>query len=218
MLETLKRYIGTVCEVRNLENELLFPARVMRVVDDLSLSLELASLDGTSLIIRAYDTPVKITLRNSKDGLLVLGGRVYISNDMFWRVSSVSELQKSERRGFFRINATDANGYVSLIADASPGDEHVYPAKVIDVSLSGVKFISEHRFSTTSLLYLSNVVLTQEDLPFNFKCSIHGDLQEVKLGYVYRCSFASISDKETDRLCKVIFTLQRESLKKRGYS
>lgn len=216
MKDTIEFFLGTPCEIKTMNNDLLVFGRMDKVIDENTVSVVIVSLEREeALPMIAYGTMVKIVLRKG-DEMMIIGGTVYICNEKFWRINSISQYQNYERRGFFRVS-TAARGYVS------PGSkekalivkEETYPARLVNISLSGVMFISEHDFNQVDLLYLHSLFLTDSTDTFSLICTIVAkEVSEDGKGIRYRCTFGDLDAKTSDQLCKAIFELQRESIKK----
>ncbi len=226
METTLKRYLNAICEVKNMDNELFFQGRLKAVSrihpadregEDI-LAIDIYPIEGMRLPIFSYDVPLKINILNTKHGTLTVGGRVYIANDEFWRVSSITAYNNFERRSFFRVNLSvdgtveresDENGFKDI------SDTEKFPVKMIDISLSGVFFAANTRFNSGDRVRLSNIFLIDGEPPFNFSCRIMRTGGESLHGTLYGCEFEQMDLRESDRLCRAVFTLQREAVKKR---
>lgn len=213
MKELLNQYKNATCEVKTMENDLLLLGKVREIVDGLSLSIDIVGTDGSPLPQFQYGVPVKLNLYSSTHGMLVIGGRVYMTNPAFWRVSNISQYQHIERRSFFRV-VTHAAGLVSSLP--TPGQEPppAFAAQLINISLSGVLFSAACSLDEGELVQLYRVRLVDDMPPFAFCCRIRSVETTSKDVQLYRCSFENLEQKETDRLCKAVFALQRELIKK----
>lgn len=227
MEETLKNYMNAVCEVKNMNNELFFQGRLKAVsrinntdrFEEDSLAIDIYPVEGMRLPIFDYDIPLKINILNTKLGTLTVGGRVYIANNDFWRISSITAYNNFERRSFFRVNLSiegkvereaDENGFKDVVDGVD-----AYPVKMIDISLSGVFFAANAPFSLGDKVKLSSIYLVNSEPPFNFDCTIIRIGGESLHGILYGCEFDDLGQKESDRLCRAVFALQREAVKKR---
>lgn len=162
-----------------------------------------------------YGFSVKVCL-HSGDSLLILGGRVYLSNPTFWRISNLSNLQDFERRGLFRVPAripAKVRLFNMLTLPGEPEDEGA-DCKLVDISLSGVKFATERFFDDSSRLELVSLMLPEDPEPYTLACEIVRREENNATGYVYRCKFIELTPKLSDRLCKAIFVLQRNSIRR----
>ena len=211
-IENLEQYIDCTCEIKSMENELLVLGQVYQVLDSLSLSMDIVNKDGGPMPTAHYGLPVKLCLhRNNK--LLIIGGRIYLTNDLFWRISNLSELQSCERRGLFRVPVHQP-AKVRLFSEEPAAEGEGADAKIVDISLSGIKFVSEQFFDSASQLELFDLMLPEDAEPYEFRCQIVRRDESERAGYVYRCKFLPLPQKLSDRLCKSIFVLQRNSIKK----
>lgn len=225
--EKLLRYLDTICEVKTMENELLVVGRVKQVVSKLSLCLDIIEAEGNLMPLTFYGAPLKIVLHSSANGMLVIGGKVYLCNKAFWRVSNLVEFQNVERRGYFRVS-TDATGMAAplvnvntagIVSETEDGEEvqepPTYSVQLINISLSGVLFVSEHRFAAMQYLHLHSFQLSDDPTPFSLVCRVRRCDEETSAGYLCRCSFEDVHQRDSDRLCKAIFAVQREIIQKR---
>lgn len=213
MKDILEKYVGSACEVKTLENDMLFLGRVRNVVQGLSLSLDIVSSDGSLLIGSRYGMPVKLSIYKNSSNMLIVGGKVYMANADFWRISNISQYQNYERRGFFRVQA-NTDGFVSQETAGNDGAEE-YSAHVINISLSGILFSCNNRFSENQIINLSAVRLGEDKWPFSFRCTVKRSDEESPMGFLHRCQFLDMAQRESDRLCKAIFSMQREAIRRR---
>lgn len=221
MKDFLSRQINSICEVRNMENELLITGRIRKILEvDSSaeegrLAVEIVALERDSLPYAPYDLPVKINLFGSDGGRHTVGGHVYIANKVFWRINKVSKLSDLEKRDFFRIRV-GAMGKAYSQKHTNPEEEPIpVPIKIIDISLSGILFRTEELFQINDLLYIFDIRLCNDAPEFSTFCTVRrietGPEDEV----LYGCSFEDLSEKEEDSLFSTIFNLHRLEIQKR---
>lgn len=217
----LSRQINSICEVRDMENELLMTGRIYKVLEVDSnaeegrLAVEITALERNSLPYAAYDLPVKINLFGSDGGHHTVGGHVYIANEVFWRINKVSKLSDFEKRDFFRIRVA-ATGKACSQRDMNPEEEPVpVPIKILDISLSGILFRTKRSFQINDRLYIFDIRLCNDAPEFSTFCTVrrieNGPEDEV----LYGCSFEDLSEKEEDSLFSTIFNLHRLEIRKR---
>lgn len=221
MEDFLGNYINSVCEVRDMENEMLVAGRIRKIlkVDDKSedggLAIEIVGLNWDSLPSAPYDLPVKINLFGNSTGYHTIGGHVYIANKVFWRINKVSKLSDVEKRDFFRVRAC-ATGKVYSPQKANSEEEPTsFPIKILDISLSGILFKTEESFQINDLLYIYDIQLCDEAPQFASLCTVRRISSGRDSGILYGCSFDSLSEKEEDSLFSTIFNLQRLEIQKR---
>lgn len=213
MKDILKKYVGAACEVKTLDNDLLFLGRLRSIVDDLSLSVDIISSDDSPLFTWRYGVPVKLSLYKGPGNILIAGGKVYMANADFWRVSNIIRYQNFERRSFFRVQA-NTGGLVSRACEEGEEVEK-YQACIINISLSGVMFSSAKQFAENETVVAESFFLAEDRKPFALSCIVkHSDDSPTGL-FMHRCQFLDIGEMESDRLCRAIFSLQREAIKKR---
>ncbi len=218
-----EKYLHSVCEVKTLENELLCIGKVHGIGDS---TLEIVSSNGESLPLIAYHTPVKISIYGGDSDMLVVGGSVYIAHEKLWRISEVNQYQNFERRDFFRVKVTckgegirhvepELNQEIIKENMTENEEERPFEVSVVNISLCGILFACEERFRIHDEVDLSGLRLIRQAPEFSFHCKIRRLAGENRYGTLYGCTFENMTQRATDDLCKAIFELQREELKKR---
>lgn len=218
MEQKLEAFTGGTCEVRNMENDLLLRGRLDEVINEgATKSLIIVGLKGEDLPVLRFGSRVKAAVRSKSGEVLIVGGAIYIANEQFWRLNNIVEYNNGERRAFFRVGAK-AYGSVHPMGDEDEerdNSEVETQARLVNISLSGVLFATPAKFYESQRVYLSEFCLGSDPRPFAVKCIVRKCGGESAFGSLYGCSFEDLSDKESDRLCRAIFELERESLKKR---
>lgn len=215
----LLKYVGAVCEVKTMENDLLLHGRIRTVFDgeEGESALELISMNGSEMPMVQYGMLVKLHAFSNEYGLLPLGGRVYIAGSSFWRITGITQYGNAERRQYFRVRVR-GEGFVSLRPDpAVPGKDTppVYPMRVLSASLSGVLIEANAFFRLKDILQLTDIRLDEDFAPLSARCSVQRiDLNRPR-GVLYGCRFEDLDDKATDRLYSTIFELQRREIRRR---
>ena len=216
MKELLESCINSACEIKTMENDLLTPARISAVSEEYGLSIEITSLDNRDLPAIAYNLPVKINIFNKEHGLISIGGNVFISNTVFWRITNIEKFGDGERRGFFRIRSS-GRGMAYSVSGADPSSLQqidAQPFKLVNVSLSGILIESNAVYNINDDLYVYDMVVNQKGAPFSAVCRVKRIDARPDGGILYGCNFEDLNSRESDRLCKAIFDLQREAVYK----
>lgn len=218
MQQSLESFTGGACEVRSMENELLLRGRLDEVINEgATKSLILVGLKGEDLPVLRFGTRLKVAMRSKGGEVLIVGGAIYIANEQFWRLNNIVEYNNGERRAFFRVG-TKSTAIVHPMGTQTEeldNAEVEAPARLVNVSLSGVLFATEAKYYESQRVYLSNFMLGSDPKPFEAKCIVRKIGGESAFGFLYGCSFEDMSARESDRLCKAIFELERESLSRR---
>ena len=212
--QELEKCLNCRCEVRTMDNTLLFLGRI-RSVAPFEEMMELVTTDaGEPLPLVFYNTPVKLNVAASDGTQLSLGGNTYISNADFWRVADITLFNNFEKRSFFRVRCSQT---ATL---AIPGDEEAeQPIKLtsirlFDISLGGIGFLCNEELSVGDELEVFDLTLAPGQDPFSFPIVIQrrGNLRVE--GQEYGASMGEVSMQETDRLCSILFHLQRSELQR----
>ena len=209
MAKVSNEYDNAFCEVKTIDNELLLLGRVFNIVYEPTLTFDIRSSDGEKLLNMPFGSPVKLALRKNSD-FSVMGGLIYATNEKFWRISDITTYQNVERRQFFRVKS-HAKSQITKVGN----DDGSRSASLVDISLSGVKFTSDAVFSIDDKIGIFELSLTQNCPALSFTCSIVEQILVSPALYSYRCKIEDISNSSSDLLCKAIFELQRDDIKKR---
>lgn len=213
----LKKYVGSICEIKDSKNQLLAIGNV-------------SSYDGTILEIRYRDSNnmmlppnmlIKISIMNERLGFKMVVGKVYLGDYDFVRLSEVMTLMDYEKREFFRINV-DVPAQV-FREDVSVQQAHnsAIPrveTRIKNISLSGCYFVSNQKFEIGArlsiLLALSTglAVFPIEMQRIVDKTADESLADEDMVGY--GCEFLNYSQRQSDALYKFIFDKQLEFLRK----
>lgn len=231
LIKQLKENIGALVEVRSNENDLIYVGKLSAVGE---MNITVSEDKNGSLPPPIYNMEVKLNIRGPHLSLMVLGGRVGMSGEDFWCVNTLRHYKSSENRNYFRQRVS-ARAVVSRVAlydipdadayrvnpEVVPGEEvdaeeKPVPARLVDISLGGILFGSREMFAQGELVELTNVMLLTDELPFKFLCKIlRVDTQSRPDMVLCGCKFEQMPEREQDRLCRAIFVLQRNELRKR---
>lgn len=216
MIEELQQTIGAPCEVRTMDNDLLAVGKIKSVGDSV---LDVVSQDGDRMPAIFYNTPIKLNIFSGKAGKLALGGNVYITNEDFWRISNIMVFERFEKRGFFRVR-TDAFAHIltdpdSLPEPGKPDMRLSFDVQLFDVSLGGAGFWCPRSIAQEKELIVSNLRLQTKEEPFTFRASVRRCGSECGKGYPIGVNIEEMDQRELDRMCRLIFVLQREEIRKR---
>lgn len=230
MLALPEEYIGSLCEIKSLANDLLAVGRIIKTDHE---ALEITATEGERLFLLEYRLPIKIFVHNSKLGSTVLVGITYLSTENFMRAEEVRPLQNFERRGAFRVNLNVTGTLTPLlsekqqaeldlrIAEASPEEaeqiekELTTEVRIADVSLTGARVISRQPLRLGAKYYLEFIPL---NVPMEFCIEIQRHIRETNGEHHYGCSFFDFTEKQLDVLCKDLFQLQRLEKNRRRMS
>ncbi|WP_458863342.1 PilZ domain-containing protein [Acidaminobacterium chupaoyuni] len=223
MRELLNNYIGSVCEVCTMENEILFSGRIRQVLetDDKKdgIALELVAAGGEALPVVPYGLKMKMHVFHKTHGLLALGGQIYIANSNLWRINSVTQYGNTERRAFFRVKV---NGR-GAVCGCSPAEGSARPAcpgqnteiRVSSISLAGLLFEADESFSIGDILQLETVRFGEDFPSFHLCCCVCRIDLETGTKPQYGCRFENLEEKTADQLYSAIFELQRREIARR---
>ncbi len=213
MNHILKGYENAVCEIKTMENELIFHGRIVKTGQEGNKDfIEVRLRRDDTMPLYPYGTRVKIDCIGRR-GIRSLGGVLYIANEGFWRLTDLDELSAIERRGFFRINA---HGYADVTRGDAPFGTAPVTASLVNVSISGLLFRAPIYLSRGDIINISRIVFDGVDAVFSFKAKVRRVVETSnEKVMLYGCEFVEPRPGEIDRLCGVVFKLQRDAAKKR---
>lgn len=220
MLPLPQEYVGSICELKSLDNRLIAVGRIIKIDFE---ALEIAAGEDEYMPLIQYRLPVKIHV-HSQHGNRVLVGITYLSTDRFTRLEEVKPLQDFERRGAFRVNSgvqgtlsplisqTQRRAFEEKLASLPPEEAEALEAKtfcrvnVVDISLTGVRLSSPRPLHELEQFILE---FQPVKLPMSLHIKVERLIRMPDETLQYGCSFVDIQDRQTDLLCRDLFTLQR---------
>lgn len=217
----LTDYVGSVCEVRTMENDLLLAGRLRAVLLDNNgeQAIELISLDGGEMPNAAYGLFVKISVFSGKAGFLSLGGKIYITHGTFWRINDIRTYGENERRDYFRVK-TRTLAKVTGPLKAQEEERRTCKCYVTSVSLSGTLIAVNDEncwFHEGEELQINGLKIEEDrnsDI-FTVKATVKRIVHQNNGDRLYGCKFTDMTEKDTDRLCQAIFAKQRLDIQHR---
>ncbi len=216
MAEPLGRYENGRCEIRTMENELLSYGVLDAVLEeDDTPSVVIVPRGGDVMPSLRMNTMVKLAVMQRGLPSIFIVGRIYLSTDEFWRISQVRVLADGERRGYFRVGTGNTHVELEPILPAEDGSDQRHQVILSNISLSGVRIITERRYALGEQLRLNNVRLGDKLMGFPLYCTVRTDFGDCPAGRIYGCSFDDMASRETDTLCQAIFDLERQALRRR---
>lgn len=204
-----KEYLGSLCEIRSLSNNLMALARICNIRPRI---LEMVGYIDGQIPIMAYQMPVKIYTHNLRAGTCILGGIVYLSSSEMVRVENVELIQDHDRRGAVRVNAH----VQALLYQVHPDNldnqyNNLYTpcidVEIMDISLSGLQITSHVLIGIGQKYYIDFTLLKR---PLHFFIIVQRLVDGCGHKNICGCSFCDVTDRETDTLCRVLFDLQRQ--------
>lgn len=221
MLALPQEYIGALCEIKSMDNDLLAMGRVIKIDRE---ALEISAEDGERMPLLQYRTPVKLFIHHTREPLRILVGVVYLSTENFARMEEVKPLQDFERRGAFRVNTNvtarltalmdedEQDNFDTALASASPeqAEEMLarceFEVRVMDISLTGLRLHSPQAMAQGARYYVEFVLL---DTPMSFCIRVQRLIRMPSGDTQYGCIFFDFSQRQMDILCRELFQLQR---------
>ncbi|MGN1482113.1 flagellar brake protein [Porcipelethomonas sp.] len=203
-LPIAKEYEGSVCEIKTMENSLIAIGKIKDVTEKyvriINKKKELKVVD--------YGKLIKVNIFNTQIGFRVIVGNVYTSTRGEISIVSVVSLTNKERRNFFRVDMDlDAKAYSSFSSKA-------VDIKVLDMSLSGLRFSAPKEFGIGSMISVELDLNKKKNLTFPCKIvRVIGENKEDE--FQYGCEFVSGKNDNSDALCSFLFQKQREFLNSR---
>ncbi len=204
-------YAQSVCEIKSMDNALVAIGRIKRVTEEY-----IRIYNGKNeLRVLNFGEELKINIFNTKLGFKVVVGKVYTSTEGELSVADVSILTDRERRNFFRVDMElDAT-----VIYRDRGPSHTLDIKILDMSLSGLRFKANHEFKEGSIVSVEVDLRTDKKSRSKletFPCKIVRIIENEKNNELqFGCVFTHEPDEASDSLCSFLFKKQREFLNSR---
>lgn len=155
------QYNGSICEVKGLNNTLLGTGTFQWVDDD-----TVEAIDKSGGLPRLSSRArVKLIVHNSRLGIQVVAGKVYVSDVDILRIKELESFAEYEKRRFFRQNIDHSATLLipegMLKENGEPMPPRV-PVRVKDVSLCGLLFESAYPFQVGDEMCISMTTVHNE--------------------------------------------------------
>lgn len=221
MLALPQEYIGSLCEIKSMSNDLLAVGRVIKIDRE---ALEISGEDGERMPLLQYRTPVKLFVHHTRQPIRIQVGVVYLSTENFARIEEVKPLQDFERRGAFRVNTNviarltalmdeaEQDSFDAALAAASPEQAEDMLARcelevrVMDISLTGIRLHADQVLTQGARFYIEFSLL---DTSMSFCIRVQRLIKMPSGDTQYGCIFFDYSERQMDILCRELFQLQR---------
>lgn len=212
-LPIVKEYAESVCEVKTMNNTMIAIGKIKDVTEKY---VRIYS-NKNELRILSFGEELKVNIFNTKLGFKVIVGFVYTSTKGELSLINSSVIADKEKRKFFRVDM-DIDAKI-IFRKRGPSQE--IDVKILDMSLSGLRFKSNHKFEKDTIV---SAVL---DLSIDgkgkrknhtFPCKIVrviNDENDKDNEIQYGCEFTGDHDESSDALCSFLFKKQREFLNSR---
>ena len=210
-----KEYANSVCEIKSMSNILIAVGRIMEVTEKY---IRISS-GKNELRVLNFHEEIKVNIFNATLGFKVIVGEVFTSTPGELAISDVSMLTDRERRNFFRVDME----LEASILYRRRGPVHELSAKVLDMSLSGLRVQVDHEFfedDVISVVVDLRTSKTAKKKICTFPCRVVRVIESAERGELqYGCEYTSKQDDVTqDALCSFLFVKQREFLNSRNRS
>ena len=203
-------YRDSVCEIKNLRNDLLTVGRIYAIGDE---DIEFANFEDDKMPILPYKSPVKVYIFNNRVGFKILLGTVFISTDAFMRITNIRSVQDQERRGYFRLNVKTLTNIYEIDPETETVDIDPYGVLLEDISLSGLQISIDKPMKMGTKIAVEVCLIKRKLL---FSCEVVRQAPSDDDRYHYGCLFYNQSERQIDDLCYDLFQLQRTEMRKRS--
>lgn len=196
-------YLSSVCEVKNMTNELVATGAVTEITPEY---IQITDRTNSMIALR-FGTKVKVSIFNTRLGFRVVEGKIYVSNHEFMRIVEINNLLEEEQRTSFRVRTT-IRGRVFQKGEAMVASGGI-GILIEDLSLGGALLRSSENFSRGEQLTLQ---FTLEHLVLQLVGNICR-IKRLENGVTeYGFAFEEIPEAQQDALCAYLFRRQREQL------
>lgn len=210
----LSDYVNSICEILTLENRLLLVGSLQKYdANAQNIFVELKNNDTVPRPQKVGET-VKVQFHHSrnKERITVFLGKLFGCDRISWRIQLQEEIMRLETRQNFR-QRVQGTAQVKRIWSATLQGSF-QPCELVDISLGGICFRSELKYTVKETLFFSSVKLVPHGHTYSFHCivrRIQPDAKNPKFN-LYGCEFRGLEVQEENLLCRDIFTLQSTEL------
>lgn len=207
MLPIPEKYLLSPCEIKDMDNKPILIGCLSAITDN---EIQISNKTDSLPVIHC-NTTVRVSIFNNTFGFQVLVGKVYLSTESFIRLVDLQSEANYEKRNFFRVKVEiQAEAVPQRSGHAAPGK--AFPVQVMDLSLSGLYFISSQKLKIGDRLKLR---LKLNEIPVLLCCRVVRKLVvERAMEDGYGCQFLDQSEVRSDLMCKYLFDCQREQIRK----
>ena len=199
-----QQHTGLICDVTNVENELLFAGITGEYEpEEDTWRIDLRRGNETPFGIE-YGMKVKIKMKiatEKEKAWALIYGSVASCEKSFWDIHPEKIGCQTENREAF-LQTVSTSGMIRTESGESQ------PCRVIDISLTGLCFQSEKSYDILERLLLFDICLLPDGHFYSFQCQIVRCEQEEGKENRYGCRFLEISEKEQDILWRELLVLQ----------
>ncbi len=204
-------YAESVCEIKTVNNTMIAIGKIKAVTEKY---VKIYS-NKNELRILSFGEELKVNIFNTRLGFKVILGYVYTSTRGELSLINSTVIADKEKRRFFRVDM-DIDAKI-IYRKRGPSQE--VGVKVLDMSLSGLRFKSDHEFKVGAIV--SAVIDLNSDKKGKIKnhtlpCKIIRIISRNDKGeFQYGCEFTENNGESSDELCSFLFKKQREFLNSR---
>ena len=208
MLPISEQYLRSICEIKTLENRLLGTGTLSNITDG---TIQIRK-DTEGLPTLHCGTLVKIYVCHQTMELKVLIGKIYLSSPELIQMVNVQNLTDFERRNFFRLSLNiHTQAYPMQEGELPDESVQLFQISITDLSLSGF-FVRSKKNLNIGDCFVATLPLT--DARVSFACKVQRCQKVNGRLNGYGCAFLDNSSRQYDQLCKYIFEMQREEIKR----
>lgn len=211
--ELFESLIGSLCEIKTDQNELLLIARVSSLGPDDDRINFVSAQPGDRMPLLPYNKSVKIICFSGVSGFMLMRGTVYISSDDNLSLVDVNMSQGYERRRYFRLNT---NTPAEAVMQNSAEEDAPFYISLLDISLGGIRVGSKKKLVPNDMFLVTFALL---DRKMEFCCRVCREIPDSfdkKTGTTqYGCEFVNFTSRQLDQLCGIMFKIQRLEIQKR---
>ena len=206
--ESLLDYSGMRVEALDAEGKLLFLARLS--ISEGGLVQLYQQTEGFS---GEGQEPFQIQLRGyhtTQNKAVHMTGTALWVSDQLWRVEQFRITGKENDRTSFR-QGLEANGEVIRLG--SFGSESSAACEVVNISVGGVCFRTEHEYMSSDRLLLRSQLLPNHSM-VPLICEVRRVTKKDKGQFEYGCKLLDLTPAQEDQIARAILELQRQRIRR----
>ncbi len=155
-------------------------------------------------------TEVRLNAFNSKLGLAMLSGKVYMSTTGFIFITRLEPIVAEEKREFFRIETSEPCAIYKKVRRFTTGRELIdKQAYIENISIGGILIDAPETLALGDQIYVDTKVFETETTLYCLVVRIDETITPRQGRRKYGCSFLNFTERQKDYICRYVFEQQR---------
>lgn len=204
--------VGMMAEITVEESEFLYMGRIGTCDWKYhELRVDFRDSIGVQRFTKHPAAKIQVQMRDGTKRILVIFGEVTFCANTYWQIKIEEAAICKEGRRAFRQRLRLP---LSVHYEGNPYDDCVME----DISLVGIAFLSVYYFAEGMPIKVEVPPLLKDKQGYSLDCVVQRCSmitgKDGNITFRYGCSYTNLDDRQEDRLCRDIFTLQTSHMKR----